>query len=267
MTAQSVFTGLAQDATVKTAIPVARDQFKPTDVVMRATTSLAQYNALGTQVMLTFEMTGFASFCIQFLGDTNGFIIQGSNDLIQWTQIDTRALGGWEAPTGNVFLQDNLAPILVAGNKQTRFVRVSTNGVPSSSRVSSVVALLSQVPIAPMKPQRSYGPDTAWSYVPPSGGIVNTTAVTVKTAIAASKRNIVTNMQLDNGGATGTEVILTDVGASAVVWRGYAPPGSSRQVSFDPPLRLTANSALSVTLTAASGAAVYPNIQGIVGLA
>lgn len=252
----SVFQGLSQDATLKV--------LKPTDVLLRATNSAAQFTAAGTTVILQWDMAGFASFAIQLTGDSSSYAVNGSNDLDQWVPLDVRALGKWDAPVGTNFFQDNNAPTLIVGNKQTRFVRI--NSVTSSSRPTGILVLLSQQPQVPMRAARYSQPDFAWTYVPPSGGIVNTTPVTLKAAVNAFQRNLLTGVQLSNGGATGTELILTD-SVSGVIWRGYLPPASTRDVHFDPPLRLAPNAALTATLTAASGAQVYVNAQGTLGLA
>lgn len=256
---------LAKDTSVLAAIPVSRDQLKPTDVLLRATQSLGQSQAAGTSTILTWDMAGFASFVVQITGDSNSFTITGSNDLDQWVPLDLRTLGTWDAPVSSVFYQDNSAATLLVGNKQTRFVRISGSFV-STTRPAGILVLLGQQAFAPMRASRYSQPDQAWSYVAPSGGIVNTTPVTVKALVNPYKRNIATAMQLTNAGATGTEVILTDSVTTTVIWRGYLPPGGSQQVTFDPPLRLSTNAALTLTLTAASGAQVYANIQGTVGL-
>lgn len=247
--------------------PVARDQFKPTDVILRATSSNAQYTATGSFILLTWDMGGFASFAIQLIGDSHSFAIEGSNDLVNWSAIDTRVVGEYDAPAATYgFTQDNNLPTIVVGNKQTRFARIRENNGTITTRPAGISVALSQTPFTSMKPQRSYGPSQAWNYVAPSGGILNSTPVTVRAATNSSHRTLVTAMQLDNAGATGTEVILTETGGSTILWRGWLPPGGTRQLTFDPHLRLPVLAALTLTLSAASGATVYPNIQGIVGL-
>jgi hypothetical protein len=247
--------------------PVARDQFKPTDVILRATSSNAEYTARGTYILLTWDMSGFASFCIQLLGDSHVFAIEGSNDLINWTALDYRILGEYEAPEATYgFTQDNNLSTIVAANKQTRFARIRENTGTVTVRPAGILVALSQTPFVPVKPLRHYGPSQAWNYVAASGGIINTTPVTVRAATNSSHRTLVTAMQLDNSGATGTEVILTETGGSTILWRGWLPSGGTRHITFDPPLRTPVLAALNLTLTAASGAAVYANIQGITGL-
>lgn len=244
--------------------PVGRDQIKPTDVLLRATSSSGQTGANGTGI-LTWDMSGFASFTIQITGDSSSYSVTGSNDLDQWAPLDVRALGKFDVPIATTFMQDNSAPTLLAGNKQTRFVRLSV--VSSNARPSGILVLLSQQPFTPMRAARYSEPDQAWSYVAPTGGIVNTTAVTIAAATTSAKRNHVLSLQLANGGSAGTEVALIDSVSTSAIWRGYLPAGSNREVNFDPPLRASAAAAITLAITAATGAQVYPNIQGTLGLA
>lgn len=245
--------------------PVARDQFKPTDVLLRATQSNAQVAANGSSVILVWEMAGFASFCIQMTGDSNSFSVEGSNDLNLWTTLDVRALGTFDAPLGATWFQENNAPCFVGANKSTKFVRISSVAMSGSN--SGVLVVLSQQPLSPMRPSLAFGPDQSWAAAAPSGGVVNNTPVTLRAATNPFHRNIVTALQISNGGATGTEAILTDTSGPTVIWRDYLPGNSTRGGKFTPPLRCGASGALTLTLTAASGAAVYANVQGIVGLA
>jgi hypothetical protein len=106
-------------------------------------------------------------------------------------------------------------------------------------------------------------PGATWSYAAASGGITNTTAVTVKTAAGAGIRNYVTSLDVVNGHATvSTEVMIRDGAGGTVLWRGFAAAvggGVSRE--FVPPLRGTANTLLEV-VNVTTGAATYFNLSG-----
>ena len=106
-------------------------------------------------------------------------------------------------------------------------------------------------------------PAETWTYAAASGGIVNTTAVTVKAAGAAGVRNYVTQVQVINGHATvSTEVMIRDGAAGTVLWRGWAQAaGGGVAATFTPPLRGTAATLLEV-VNVTTGAATYFNLQG-----
>lgn len=108
---------------------------------------------------------------------------------------------------------------------------------------------------------------TFWNYAAAASGIVNTvTAVTIKTAAGAAVRNYLKSLTIETDvlGAA-TELVVRDGAAGPVLWRGKlqtaALPG--RTVTFDPPLRGTANTLVEVaTLTATVTGGVYVNATG-----
>lgn len=109
-------------------------------------------------------------------------------------------------------------------------------------------------------------PDLTWSYAAASGGIVNTTAVTIKAAGAAGVRNYLKSLNVVNGHATvSTEVLVRDGAAGTVLHRGWAQAaGGGYAVLFDPPLRGTAATLLEV-VNVTTGSATYVNASGFVG--
>jgi hypothetical protein len=108
-------------------------------------------------------------------------------------------------------------------------------------------------------------PGNTWSYAAASGGIVNTTGVTAKTAAGAGIRNYVTHAQVINGHATvSTDVQIRDGASGTVLHRGFAQAaGAGYTCKFDPPLRGTANTLIEVAC-GTTGSAVYVNLQGYV---
>ena len=108
-------------------------------------------------------------------------------------------------------------------------------------------------------------PGNTWSYAAASGGITNTTGVTVKAAAGASTRNYIRSVSVINGHATvSTDVQIRDGASGTVLWRGFAQAagGGCAQV-FDPPLRGTANTLVEVAC-GTTGTATYVNLQGFV---
>lgn len=111
-------------------------------------------------------------------------------------------------------------------------------------------------------------PATPWNYAAATGGIDNSnTAVTIKTAAGASLRNYLTSISYAHATlGAGTEFAIRDGAGGTVLFRTIlhttAFPG--REITFNPPLRSTANTLLEViTLTAVTGD-VLVNAQGYV---
>lgn len=112
-----------------------------------------------------------------------------------------------------------------------------------------------------------------WNYAAASGGIVNTTtAVTIKAAAGASVRNYLSSISInhDTLGAA-TEIAIRDGAGGTVLWRGKLQTTAtdsatgSGSITFNPPLRGTANTLMEVvTLTAVTGG-VFVNAQGYTG--
>jgi hypothetical protein len=105
-----------------------------------------------------------------------------------------------------------------------------------------------------------------WSYPAALGGILNTTdAVTIKSAPGAGIRAYVKSMQIVTEAlGTATDFSIRDVESTHVLWRIRLPTSVTiMTVTFDPPLKGTANSALEAKTSTATGTgAVYVNVQG-----
>lgn len=100
-----------------------------------------------------------------------------------------------------------------------------------------------------------------WSYVAASGGITNTSAVTLVAAPGVGKANYVTAVQIMNSSATATEVVITS--GSTVIWRVRVGASMTAPVSivFARPLIGGNNEALTATC-ATTSSATYINAQG-----
>lgn len=106
---------------------------------------------------------------------------------------------------------------------------------------------------------------STWTYAAASGGLVNTTAATMKAAAAAGIRNCLTGIQVVNGHATvSTEVLVRDGAAGTVLHRGWAQAaGGGFAANFDVPLCGTAATLMEV-VNVTTGSAVYVNAQGFI---
>lgn len=101
-----------------------------------------------------------------------------------------------------------------------------------------------------------------WSYVAGSGGVTNTSDVTLAAAPGALKSNYISSLQILNTSATATEVVVKS--GSTILWRGYAPQNISTNVTFSRPLVAAGNTAMTAAcITTASQ--TYINAQGFVG--
>ena len=118
---------------------------------------------------------------------------------------------------------------------------------------------------------KSYASDAeTWRYAAASGGIVNTTGITIQAAPAGSLRNYVTGCDIANSGALGTDVQIRDGASGTVMWRGYVGAvgagNASQFIPFDPPLRGTAATLTEVALGSGTTVAVYFNARGYTAL-
>jgi len=251
--------------------PVSLDQVKLRDRILRATVTSAEQGAKGNSTALQWDMGSYAAFHITLAGDSSAFAIDGSNDLQAWTPVDVKLIGTGSMPlSGTSFYQENSALVsgipttVLVGNKQTRFVRVRAQ-TPSPSRNSSVQVTLTQTPFIASSPSRHFGPDNAWTYSAPTGGVVGTAAVSIIPSLNTYHRRVITQMEVSNGGTAGTEILISD-GADAVFWRGYLAAGATQSMQFDPPLRANAGVGINITLGTAA-VPIYLNARGITALA
>lgn len=103
-----------------------------------------------------------------------------------------------------------------------------------------------------------------WRYVAGSGGITNTTDVTLKAAPAAGYSNYLQSLQVCNTDGTGTEVVIKD-GSTTVIWRSFfgATMNSTLPITFNPPLYSSSAAALTAACVTDSST-TYINAQGYV---
>lgn len=156
----------------------------------------------------------------------------------------------------------------------------STYPTPSGTRVQGVVPLTCNTTLTNCTPVPGDANGTVtqvapvatyWRYAAATGGITNTTtAVTVKAAAGAGVRNYVLSMQC-NSDALGaaTEFAIRDGAGGTIIWQGKIGTNgwtTPVDLTFNPPLRGTANTLVEiVTLTASVTGSVYCNLQGYTG--
>ena len=112
----------------------------------------------------------------------------------------------------------------------------------------------------------------SWQYAAGSGGIADTSDVTLAAAPAAGQRNYLCALQIFNADATvNTEVVIKD--GSTVLWRMMFPAGRVASTQFEQPSSFvfpaairqpTAATALTAAAITTSGE-VYINAQGYIG--
>jgi hypothetical protein len=101
---------------------------------------------------------------------------------------------------------------------------------------------------------------TAWSYAAAAGGITDTADVALKAAPGVGQSVYLTNIQICNKSATGTEVVVKN--GSTVIWRTYAAPnGVQIDVEFPNALYASNNTALNVACITNTTATLV-NAQG-----
>lgn len=100
-----------------------------------------------------------------------------------------------------------------------------------------------------------------WSYAAASGGITNTSDVTLVAAAGAGKSNYLTSMQVASTNATATEVVVKD--GSTVIWRAKFGASMTAPVNivFERPLISSNNAALNAACIT-TGTVTYINAQG-----
>lgn len=144
--------------------------------------------------------------------------------------------------------------LLVLGTGQ-----VSTGTPPSRANGTIAAPLLTAYGAQIARPFSI--PEQDWNYVAAAGGIVNTTAVPIKTAAGASIRNYLTGIVYQNTSAVASEITILD--GVSVIWRGMASASMiiPAAITFPSPLKSTANAALNVQM-GTTATVTYVNAQG-----
>lgn len=151
------------------------------------------------------------------------------------------------------------APVRIAGRALTANYATVSNG-DVADLITTLVGALIQKPYAI--------PEQDIFYVPPVGGLVNTTtAVTIFAAQGAGIRSYITAIQMEVSALTNaTEFVIRDGAGGTVLWRLNLETAGVKggfMVVFPTPLKSTANTLLEIcTLTASGAGAAWFNAQG-----
>lgn len=144
-------------------------------------------------------------------------------------------------------------PVRLAGRALTADYTAVASGDVADLKTTLVGALI-QKPFAI--------PEADWTYAAASGGITNTTGVTVKAAAAAGIRNYVTSISVGNNSAVVTDVQIRDGASGTVLWRGIATANMPQTlITFPNPLRGTAATLVEVAC-GTTASATYVNLTG-----
>lgn len=99
----------------------------------------------------------------------------------------------------------------------------------------------------------------SWKYTAASGGITDTSDVTLVAAAGAQKSNYLTSIDVCNKSATATEVVIKD--GSTIIWRSSFGASMLAPVSIPLSLASTSNTPLKAACIT-TGTATYINAQG-----
>lgn len=109
------------------------------------------------------------------------------------------------------------------------------------------------------------GSDPGWQYAGATGGITTTADTAISAAPTGSgARNYLASIQFKNTSAVASEIVIKD--GSTIIWRGHVSASMTaiQTVSFLPPLRTSANTAMNVALIT-TGTATIVSAQGYTG--
>lgn len=193
------------------------------------------------QVPLIFSTKGYRSFSAVFTntGVSNAFQFEGSNDMVKWTLIIMR---GYPFDNVGSFIADNSLPTSLWQNCNYRFVRIFRSSV-AASQMNTITVNLSDTPITP-NAENSYGD---WSVA--SASKADTSAVTIRAAQSASRRNSINYISISNAGTGAAKVSLLDGAGGAVLWVRNVPAGGSAEYAFPKPIIGTAATLIQMTVT------------------
>lgn len=107
-------------------------------------------------------------------------------------------------------------------------------------------------------------PGTTWAYAGVTGGITDTSDVVLIAAGGVGVRNYLYSLQYNNSSAVASELVVKD--GSTVIARLYtkAAMAIGGVVTFNPPLRGSSNTAMSVAMVT-TGTATIVSAQGSQG--
>lgn len=139
-------------------------------------------------------------------------------------------------------------PVRIAGRAATSAYTAVADG-DTADLLTTILGKLVTMPYAL--------PGATWKYVGAAGGIVTTTAITIKAAGGAGVINYITSITLVNSHqTTGTEVVINDGAAGTAIFRTWCQAaGGGVSIQCIPPLASTANTLLEIKEVTTTGTA------------
>ena len=104
---------------------------------------------------------------------------------------------------------------------------------------------------------------TPWSYAGATGGITDIANYALAPAQGGQLKNYLCSLQFSNKSAVASEIVVLD--GATVIWRGSAAANQTlmNEMTFDPPLRGSVNTAMNVAMIT-TGTATIVSAQGFV---
>lgn len=196
--------------------------------------------------------------------------IEGSGDGVSWDSIQVVSLSSTPAnlsakPSTDTFTNPNGVGFYQV-NKPARIVRIRQIS-PGSNHVTSLVVILHNGGTTPKQNEIRIPTFDSWVYAAQSGGIINTSPVTLKGVVNGSYLNALLSLNITNAGTVDTEVLIRSNatlggGSPTVVFRTFLKAGTSQNIEFTPALKTIVNNLFEIVCVTAS--IIYVNAQGTV---
>jgi hypothetical protein len=259
---------VASGATIKQTVRATRDENIPDDQSLRLQIRMA--NGSTNPASTTTWTIGFVSVSnysnqdvsiqdIRPMGVGNALPVELMRGVATATQPVSGQTAHSSASTGS--------PVRVAGRATQTTAATQDQTLVAGDVADLQVATGGQLLIKPYATS-----EIDWHYAAAASGIVSsTTAVTFKAASGtAGIRNYITSIDISAIGAgTATELCIRDGAAGTVIWRIQIPAAGIANpftITFNTPLRGTANTLLEVVTLTSSATPVYFNAHGYTGL-
>ncbi len=259
---------VASGATIKQTVRATRDENIPDDQSLRL--QIRMVNGTTAPATTTTWTIGFVSVSNYSNQDVS---IQDIRPMSVGNALPVELMRGVATATQPVSGQtahssaSTGSPVRVAGRATQTTPATQDQTLVAGDAADLQVATGGQLLIKPYATS-----EIDWHYAAAASGIVSsTTAVTFKAASGtAGIRNYITSIDISAIGAgTATELCIRDGAAGTVIWRIQIPAAGIANpftITFNTPLRGTANTLLEVVTLTSSATPVYFNAHGYTGL-
>lgn len=145
------------------------------------------------------------------------------------------------------------------GNIYTALGYLKVSDVVLDALVASYGGTSPVLPVAVLSHPNIPAGGTPWKYLPPSGGIINAVAQTIKASGGSGTYGYICSFQILNNSATETEVIVSSDAGN--IWRGITNAKGFQSVNFAAPQSAGNNNNLYVQCVT-TATQTYFNAQG-----